>query len=703
MGEPAVQCFYPPTILFRLLPLSPPATFLWNSILHIWLAGLGMYILMRDLGTGKAPAIFSVVSYMFSGAIFPQFYAGHPFIIHCMAWAPWIFWSYRRLLESEDWSFIIPTAIFTALAALSWLHPQFILMIVSFPIGYFFLYAWQQVMARNWRRLIRALLLSAGVTILAIGLSATQIMITAEFVLQSSRIQAPADISDHTIQLWDLGTVVIPFLWHHLATGATLGFERVSNFSGYAGFLTIFMIVPGLFNRDKGRRHLAYLFLVIALLGPVIALRGSPVMGLIHRVLPYITYPGRFMFLWIFSVAVLGGLGLEVTSEWLSEDRRILASRLRWLKIVLDVGIVLTAIGLIAWTLRGEQFTMMLQSAGYFYFVETGIFVAGQMQNLLWLLVIVILSSALVWSAARGWFSARVWSWLAVGLLLLDMLFYAWHLVPLTDVTEFYNPSDPIVALSLDRSEIRLQEDRDIDVMTYLVPSLQRIPMELASNRTLRDLGLEDGRGAQLLAGGYFVTTEPVSTPSVEVIQQAGSAYLYGYIDRWPRIYAAPAVQVVERDSEALAAVAAEDFDPYRVAVVAVSGEIPDLPSGPSEERAEFDAEFVDYGLNDFRAHVQADRPVMVVFSETYYPGWNAWVDGEPAPIWRTNYAFRGVVVGAGEHVIEMAYQPRSFAIGAAISAVTLAILVMLVVAWGVGRLRSRGGGHVEASGEEGA
>jgi uncharacterized membrane protein YfhO len=40
-------------------------------------------------------------------------------------------------------------------------------------------------------------------------------------------------------------------------------------------------------------------------------------------------------------------------------------------------------------------------------------------------------------------------------------------------------------------------------------------------------------------------------------------------------------------------------------------------------------------------------------------------VDGRPAAILRTDYLYRGVVVPAGEHVVEFVYRPRSFLLGA--------------------------------------
>jgi hypothetical protein len=55
----------------------------------------------------------------------------------------------------------------------------------------------------------------------------------------------------------------------------------------------------------------------------------------------------------------------------------------------------------------------------------------------------------------------------------------------------------------------------------------------------------------------------------------------------------------------------------------------------------------------------------LAVFSEVYYPdGWMAFVDGQPAEIYRANYILRTVKVPAGDHTIEMKFNPSSYQIG---------------------------------------
>jgi hypothetical protein len=61
-----------------------------------------------------------------------------------------------------------------------------------------------------------------------------------------------------------------------------------------------------------------------------------------------------------------------------------------------------------------------------------------------------------------------------------------------------------------------------------------------------------------------------------------------------------------------------------------------------------------------------------LVFSDTYYPGWKAFVDGKETPIRRVNLIQRAIRVDSGEHKIIWAYTPFVFYSGLGISFATL-------------------------------
>ena len=66
---------------------------------------------------------------------------------------------------------------------------------------------------------------------------------------------------------------------------------------------------------------------------------------------------------------------------------------------------------------------------------------------------------------------------------------------------------------------------------------------------------------------------------------------------------------------------------------------------------------------------VEAQRPALLVLTDSYFPGWHASIDGVEAPILPTDVAFRGVLVPPGTHQVTFEYAPVSFSIGLALAA----------------------------------
>lgn len=71
-----------------------------------------------------------------------------------------------------------------------------------------------------------------------------------------------------------------------------------------------------------------------------------------------------------------------------------------------------------------------------------------------------------------------------------------------------------------------------------------------------------------------------------------------------------------------------------------------------------------------------------LVVADTWYPGWQAYVDGVQVQLWRANYLFRAVPVPAGKHEVEIKFQPTASNLGAIISLAAIIMLVVLFVLW---------------------
>ncbi|HEY84841.1 MAG TPA: YfhO family protein, partial [Chloroflexi bacterium] len=86
----------------------------------------------------------------------------------------------------------------------------------------------------------------------------------------------------------------------------------------------------------------------------------------------------------------------------------------------------------------------------------------------------------------------------------------------------------------------------------------------------------------------------------------------------------------------------------------------------------DYDLAILQYDLHTVEIGLQTNTPGYLFLSDAYYPGWQAFVDGQPAPLYRANYAFRAVPVLAGEHTLRFEFKPLSWRIGLAISGLTL-------------------------------
>lgn len=68
----------------------------------------------------------------------------------------------------------------------------------------------------------------------------------------------------------------------------------------------------------------------------------------------------------------------------------------------------------------------------------------------------------------------------------------------------------------------------------------------------------------------------------------------------------------------------------------------------------------------------------LLVLADTDYPGWNAYVDGQPARILRVNGAFQAVEVPAGAQTVRLDYRPAWLLPGAVASAAALLLTLLL-------------------------
>ncbi len=74
-----------------------------------------------------------------------------------------------------------------------------------------------------------------------------------------------------------------------------------------------------------------------------------------------------------------------------------------------------------------------------------------------------------------------------------------------------------------------------------------------------------------------------------------------------------------------------------------------------------------------------AVAPGILVVSDADYPGWQASVDGQPAPLLRADYALRGIALSEGHHEVELRYRPRALWAALALCSFASAFALLLI------------------------
>jgi len=190
-------------------------------------------------------------------------------------------------------------------------------------------------------------------------------------------------------------------------------------------------------------------------------------------------------------------------------------------------------------------------------------------------------------------------------------------------------------------------------------------------------------------------TSHPIDSALMDsdawrLVEEAGAARVYENLRVMPRAWLANEVVNVN-PNQALAAIKTgklpdgRGFDPKRTALV-------EAPLALNSPNVNSEASATVAALSDTRMEVRTSSATasFLITGDAYYPGWQASIDGQEAPLYRADYAIRGVPLPPGPHTVSFDYRPRSFYAGATISSLTLIALGGFMVAAMFFRRRGR-------------
>lgn len=674
------QTFYPVNWLLALL--VNPGTHLnflileLYAILHLLIAGLTMYTMFKGLGLSKSASILGGFSYMLSGFMIIRVI--HVTIICSLAWFPLVFLYFHRSLYERRvyWAFL--AGLLFGLAILAG-FPQFALF-----IGYFMgLYAVFFVI-RKWREhrfetVWRAALSLALLALIGIGIAAIQFLPSQQLVKYTAYAKLSfEELTAASLQPRQLLTLLAPKFF-----GSVSGGNRTDSVEFWAGAVDYFYwetviyagVIPlilAIFALSERKRPLRWFGLAMGGSALLLALgKYTPVYRVALSVLPGLgrfRIPGRLGGLFVLALAYLTAFGADHFLNRNSERpvKRLVKALAASAGIAVFIWILLAA-GAFRGAARSfaspDVYANSVRQWGYF-----AIFVVAML--------------GITFYRTRKRASLTIVFWLLVVVTFIDLYSFGHHFnaSPLGP-DEGVLPNIELGIQRLNIPQLQQEERQEPFRINSRIPSLGWVMGRNQGN--LDHLELIEGyaplglsrydpferptqRMCDLLNVKYRCKLDSanlalVLVPNPTALPRAWMAYQYEVL---------PQNQVLTRLEDT-------SFDYRRVALVeqAVS-----FPSLATETSAVNQVSFEQHKPEYLRLSVQTAETGMLVLSETYFPEWKAWLDGKPVPIYPVDYALRGVTIPAGEHRLEMRYDPHWFKLGGLASLLTLVLSIAMMV-----------------------
>jgi len=674
VANPQPALFYPPMWLALAMPVTRALG--WITVLHLWLAGVGMYVWLRSEGASQAGASLGAVTFTFSGYFFVRMVAGHLGVITTGAWLPLILWAYRRAVERRAWKLAIVGGLPVGLSILAGHTASFIYVALGLVV-YVAFCTWERWQKERSARAILLPVAWVGVMlVIGLALAAVQLLPLAELATRSTRQAAPS--YDFAARFsWPPGyllTLWVPNFFGEPVHTGYWGDGIYTEFIFYVGVLPLLLALIGL-----RLRHRLIPFLLVLGLGALLIAFGEygGLHALFYRFVPLFRMaqaPARAGFLFTLAAAALAGLTATALQSANREERMWLLGVLRCPQVWAVAGgtLVLVVAGFVAfaWGREANPAAGRLWHQAnctalflFFFLLATG--------------VLALWRDAVRPRAGLGL--------LALGLAVLDLWTFGGSVVRVVDVQESaywrivaqaVPDPDFLAARVLPWGLSDFDQNRGMElgvrsVFGYDPLILQRYEEFITSRPDPR------ARTYDLLNAGYLVTTAPQEFPddpdAPRLLLEQSGVYVYERPTALPRAWVVPQVEVVD-GAVMLERIHAPDFGPRATALVEAALECEGTAVGEAGE-----VEIVRYEDNRIEAQTRGGGGLLI-FSEVYYPGWRATVDGSPARLVRADYVLRALCVPAGEQRVVLVYDPPLVKAGLAITGLTMVFVVGVAV-----------------------
>ena len=680
LANPQVAFFYPLTWLAILLPLN--LGFSLYLIVHLWLAGWGMYLFVNEqLKMNKeqkgshhspftihnsqfiiAPAFLAALTFMFSGFFAARIYAGHIGLLAVHVWVPWLLLATSWSVRKRSWPTAVVAGVPFGLAILAGHTTSLIYVGLIWGAWVLFLMA-PHLWARQWGEVSTAVRQVAIAGVIGLLLASIQLLPLLQLTQAADRTTSAdfAFASGFSFPPSHLITLLVPEFFGEPTRAGYWSVPTFEELAAYVGLLPLLILPLALRRATRS----IWFFVGLGLVGILLALGSYGFLfEMIYTIFPPFRLaraPGRAMFLYVFSASALLGLVLGQRGEPLRTDWW------RWW-----VGITAVS-GLTALVATGAVFASQhpTETSGRLWHQlgGWGVFTA-----------VVIISGLLLWR----WFQPRPPRWLPFALTLLiisDLWLFGFKLIVVEEMIPdaFWFGARNVIGETDQRVlpwgvSIFAQNGA---AQAGLNSVFGYNALELGANTALAS-SVPDPRSTSydILGASYVVAQSPLDQFTAG---EGGLQFIGEQSGGW--VYARPrplalarlvyTAEIIPDPQTAIARVHQPDFDPATTAILSNDPTCPLPASGTGTGTAEI----ISQESGAWRIQTSSDETALLLLSETAYPGWEVRVNGEQMA-WQTAYtAVRAVCLPAGQNLVEWAFRPWIFLWGGLLSLLGMALV----------------------------
>ncbi|MEA2586008.1 MAG: hypothetical protein QOF33_4093 [Thermomicrobiales bacterium] len=686
--------YLPAMLLFTILPLTLAA----NAYLvgHLALAGFATYALARTLGIRPLGALVAAVAYELSGPVYGRSVCC-PAQLQVATWMPLLILGAEVALRRADWS---ARARWWGLAGLalsqilaSWLGQvgYYALLVLGSYLAYRTLIDPPQNQQGGFRARVAALVLNGG-AILAIGfgLAAAGIIPRLEYNRLSN--VAGGVYGGEQSYAADIGG------W----TASATGLGDLSRSLYYPGGAVLALALMALVL--VRRRHAIPYFLFLSCSAILLASPDdTPLHAILYRLLPrfedlHTHFPERITLATYLAPALLAGATVHALPTWLQRRRLTLA-------VALPATVIVVA------AIRWRPDTVIPWPALVAALAAVVVVAAVACLRSSLLLRLAPVALLLIVALDLGFAGPRIMSAAPYGGFHrrdLDRYYAASGAVEFLQARQ---TEQPVRFFGYDPEIRSFKADKPI---LYRDQFAQPATAALIVNNRATVFGLHDVQGYNPVQLQRFVEflnalnghtqeyhdanvyPDGLDSPLLDLlnvryivvpaVESPGRDDLARLLATYPVVYRDAEVQIVERTialprawivhaarqvepGETLSLLANSAVDPRETALIE---ELPPDLERPADVSAD-QARVVDHAPERIELRVSTAAAGLLVLSEVSYPGWDVFVDGEPAESYVVDHLFRGVAIAPGEHTVEWRYESDSTTLGLAITLATIA------------------------------